>query len=259
MRILRDHGQIEQFLRHNAPLNIYSLGDLDPFFWPRTRWYGSFDGPALREVFLLYRGPDPPTLLALRNGDDATAAHLMGQLGPHLPDEVYAHLSPGLEAALAATHRTEPHGRHLKLALVHTARLEVASRWRVEPLGERDLPALLALYEEAYPGNWFDPRMLRTGHYLGVREGGRLVCVAGVHVYAPSTRVAALGNVTTLPHVRGRGIARAAVAALCVRLLRTVDTVGLNVHADNAAALALYRRLGFEPVAEYREFAARRR
>ena len=36
-------------------------------------------------------------------------------------------------------------------------------------------------------------------------------------------------------------------------LQRTVDHIGLNVKADNAAAVACYRRLGFRPVAEYEE------
>ena len=34
----------------------------------------------------------------------------------------------------------------------------------------------------------------------------------------------------------------------------TVDHIGLNVKADNAPALACYRRLGFEVAAEYGEF-----
>jgi len=40
---------------------------------------------------------------------------------------------------------------------------------------------------------------------------------------------------------------------LCVRLRRTVDHIGLNVKADNAAAIRLYEGLGFEVVAEYLE------
>ncbi|MFI6819991.1 hypothetical protein ACIBJE_03430 [Micromonospora sp. NPDC050187] len=36
---------------------------------------------------------------------------------------------------------------------------------------------------------------------------------------------------------------------------RLVDHVALNVRADNVAALRLYGRLGFTPVAEYGEFA----
>ena len=100
--------------------------------------------------------------------------------------------------------------------------------------------------------------MLATGRYVGVRRDGRLACVAGVHVYSPTWRVAALGNVATLPELRGQGLARGACAALCHLLLRDgIETIALNVRADNAPAIAAYTRLGFEPVAEYVEASLR--
>ncbi|MEO3778968.1 GNAT family N-acetyltransferase [Micromonospora sp. B11E3] len=102
-------------------------------------------------------------------------------------------------------------------------------------------------------------RMLDTGRYVGVREAGELVAVAGVHVFSPTWRVAALGNVTTHPRARGRGLAAAAVAALCARLRGEVDHVTLNVRADNAAAVRLYERLGFTRVADFTECALHRR
>ena len=43
-------------------------------------------------------------------------------------------------------------------------------------------------------------------------------------------------------------------ARLCRSLRETVDHIGLNVQADNDAALACYRKLGFEIVAPYGEF-----
>ena len=95
--------------------------------------------------------------------------------------------------------------------------------------------------------------MFEHGPYLGIRRGGELLAVAGVHIWSPSYRVAAIGNVATHPRARGGGLASVAVAALCRRLLATVDRIALNVKADNSAALALYTRLGFTPVAEYTE------
>lgn len=75
-----------------------------------------------------------------------------------------------------------------------------------------------------------------------------------MHVWSPTYRVSALGNVTAHPGVRGQGLATTAVAALCGRLLDNVDHIALNVKADNAAAIAVYTRLGFSPIADYSEF-----
>jgi predicted GNAT family acetyltransferase len=113
---------------------------------------------------------------------------------------------------------------------------------------------LVRLYDESYPGNWFDPRMLQTGQYFGLRESRQLVSVAGVHVYSERYRVAAVGNVVTHPAHRNKGYGRAVTARLCQLLLETVDHIGLNVKADNDAAMACYRKLGFEIIAPYGEF-----
>ncbi len=99
----------------------------------------------------------------------------------------------------------------------------------------------------------FDPRMLATGEYFGARADGALVCAAGVHVVSRAQRVAALGNVATHPAWRGRGLAPRVVGRLCRSLLASVDLVGLNVAAENAAAIACYAGLGFAVAADYDE------
>ena len=125
-------------------------------------------------------------------------------------------------------------------------------------LEESDLPELDTFYRRAYPETWFTARMLATGRYVGVRREGRLACVAGVHVYSPTWGAAALGNVATLPELRGQGLAQGACAALCLLLLGDgIETIALNVRADNDAAIAAYARLGFETVTPYWEAALR--
>jgi hypothetical protein len=41
---------IEAFLRRNPELHIYSIGDLDDFFWPYTAWHGLLEGAELTQV-----------------------------------------------------------------------------------------------------------------------------------------------------------------------------------------------------------------
>jgi predicted GNAT family acetyltransferase len=66
--------------------------------------------------------------------------------------------------------------------------------------------------------------------------------------------VAALGNVATLPEARSRGLATIACAELCRLLLGDgIDTIALNVRADNTAAIRAYEKLGFVHAADYVE------
>jgi ribosomal protein S18 acetylase RimI-like enzyme len=77
-------------------------------------------------------------------------------------------------------------------------------------------------------------------------------------VYSPVERVASLGNIATRGDARSRGHARRVTAALCRRLRDEIDIIGLNVRADNAAAIACYRAVGFEERHAYKEWHVRR-
>lgn len=246
---------IEAFFRRDAAVHLYELGDLDPFFWPHTRWFGlAGRDDKLRALALLYTGTDLPVLLALGRNDPDASAELVAAIAGQLPARLYSQLAVGLRPHLGERWRATPHGRHLKMELSDLPALAAADDAGVDRLGVADRPAIERLYQTSYPGNWFDARMLETGEYFGIWRGGALVCVAGVHVYSRQYRVAALGNVTTDQGHRGQGLARRAVARLCNSLLRHVDIVGLNVKADNAAAIRCYAGLGFREVSHYEEF-----
>lgn len=251
MRILSDRDRLREYYGRAPELHLYELGDLDPFFWPHTRWYALERADRVHAVALLYTATELPVVLAL--GDIAPLGELLGEIRDRLPDRLYAHLSPGLYGALAARYASEPHGSFLKMILAERARLDAIDTSSVIRLGPADRAELEQLYASCYPGNWFDARMLETGQYFAIREAGRLVAAAGVHVYSPAERVAALGNIAVAAEHRGRGLGARVTARACRSLLAAVDHVGLNVRADNAAAIACYRRLGFAILAPYEE------
>lgn len=252
---LHDRGEIEAFLRGNTFLHIYSIGDLDDFFWPYTTWYAIKEAGEIQALVLLYTGGDTPTLLALT--DDARAEsmrELLRCLLPALPRAFYAHFTPGLEAVVREAYSLAPHGSHYKMALNHPARIADVDVSEADGLSVADADDIRELLEAAYPGNWFEPRMLETGMYFGIRASNRLVSMAGVHVYSARYRVAALGNIATHPDFRGKGYARTVTARACAALLDSADHIGLNVHVDNQSAIRCYERLGFETIATYGEF-----
>lgn len=262
MRVVRtrDRDALAACLQRRAAAHVYELGDLDDFFWPATTWFALGGGDGLRQVALLYDATDPPTLLALPDPPLAEMRTLLAELAPVLPSAVYAHVHPDTLAALASRFAVTAHGLHVKMALTQHALLTTVDGTDVMALGPEHLAEVEAFYAVAYPGTWFQARMLETRRYVGIRESGRLVTVAGVHVWSPRFSAAALGNVATLPAARGRGLATRAAGALCRTLLADgIATIGLNVRADNAPAIRSYEKLGFAPVAEYVEATLRER
>jgi ribosomal protein S18 acetylase RimI-like enzyme len=251
---LHDRSAIEVYLRADPYLHLYELGDLDDRFWPRTQWYGWLAAGRLHAVVLLYSGFRPPVLLALASPPRLVDLRsLLTELTSLLPIEIFTHLTPGLEACFTSLYLLEHHGLHLKMALAAPGMVGAIDTDGVLQLTESDLNDLERLYAENYPDNAFDPHMLSTGCTFGLRQGGQLVTAAGVHVFSPLYRVAALGNIVTHRAYRGRGLGTRVTARLIQHLTPLVDQIGLNVKADNLPAIAIYEKLGFTPVAEYHE------
>ena len=123
------------------------------------------------------------------------------------------------------------------------------------PLGEADVADMLELVARTNPGP-FAAGTHRLGRYLGLRQAGKLVAMAGERMrLAGFTEISA---VCTAPELRGQGLGARAVAAL-VALIRAEGAVPfLHVFADNAPAIALYEKLGFTLRRELRLTVLRR-
>ena len=249
---LHDKDRIEGFLRRNVYLHIYSIGDLDDFFFPDTAWYGWEEGSNILAIALLYTGSADPTLLALSEQQDIMS-ELVQLIFPVLPERFYAHLSPVVVEVVKQQCKIKSYGKHYKMGLKNKMLLADVDCSQVFGLTENDLDEMLGLYKNSYPGNWFNARMLQTKQYFGLRIKDQLISVAGVHVYSKKYKVAALGNIVTHPDYRGRGFGKTVTAKLCQSLFEHVDNIGLNVKADNVAAVALYEKLGFEIISTYYE------
>ncbi len=110
------------------------------------------------------------------------------------------------------------------------------------PLGEADAAEMQALAGLTAPGP-FRAETWRLGGFWGVREGGRLIAMAGERLAPPGWTE--LSGVCTHPDARGRGLARALSAWKAHDIARRGEGVFLHAYADNHAAIALYRDLGF--------------
>ena len=260
MRVISIHDKqtIEMFARRNPYLLLYELGDLDDFFWPYTVWYGLEDAGEIKELALFYTDVEPPVLLAHTATSAEHMNFLITGLMRALPHRFFSHLDAhGVHALQHA--EVESHGDFHKMGLADRTRAAAsipADGFSIQQLTVHDMGQIEAFYAAAYPGNWFVPRMLQTGCFFGAIDASHaLVSVAGIHVFSPQFKVAALGNIATLPSCRGHGLATAVTAALCNHLIKQdIQHIGLNVRADNAAAITCYEHLGFAHVADYGEY-----
>jgi GNAT superfamily N-acetyltransferase len=252
--LLRNRQSLANFFSQDISAYFYCLGDLDDFYWPNTTCYGIDTPSGINAAVVLYRGEGLPVLLAFDQSNNMDQDYFRA-LMPLIPQQFYAHLSPGLDRFFIPTYTSIDHGKHYKMHLHDPIKLNVSGVDQTCQLSSHDLPEMMDLYNLSYPENAFDPRMILSGMYYGYREKGKLVSVGGIHVYSPQYKVAALGNITTDPVYRKQGFGKLVTARICLELCKSVDFIGLNVKADNEAAIQLYQSLGFLISSKYGEFS----
>jgi len=89
----------------------------------------------------------------------------------------------------------------------------------------------------------FGPRTMELGTFLGVRDEGRLVAMAGERMHP--TGWTEISGVCTDPSARGRGLSSTLVAAVAAGIEARGDRPYLHVLEGNRGATAVYARLGF--------------
>ena len=110
------------------------------------------------------------------------------------------------------------------------------------PLTLADVSEVEELVALTKPGP-FARRTMVLGSYIGIRDGGQLVAIAGERMrFNGFTEISA---VCTHPDHRGRGHAFRLVSALTRSILARSETPLLHIFSGNASAGALYRKLGF--------------
>lgn len=139
--------------------------------------------------------------------------------------------------------------------MVWSGSVGAADEKGIEQLGIADADEMLALTELTRPGP-FGKRTVELGTYLGIRDGGRLVAMAGERLRMPGfTEVSA---VCTHPEFQGRGMARRLISAIVRGITERGDTPFLHVARENTRAIRVYEELGFKTRILQTAFALRR-
>ena len=197
-----------------GPHASLSFGDDD------LRWY-----PPAIGIFVA--APNAETFdRALPNWDGTLAITMVAEplLVPHGWRKVFHedYLQMTCTAAVASSHRSPTIGA----------------------LGTDDVAEMVALTAMTKPGPFFE-RTIELGPYVGVRDEGRLVAMAGTRlVFDGHTEVSA---VCTHPEYQGEGFAQALVHHLAVAITGRDETVFLQVAQTNLAGIRAYAAVGFQP------------
>jgi ribosomal protein S18 acetylase RimI-like enzyme len=181
--------------------------------------------------------PEVTTLAGLRDATGRCFDALADLLPGGEPTGLFLHVEPTLPPTLARVDGAPL----LQMLQADAAALDGATA-PCELLTGDDVRAMVDLAGRTRPGP-FATRTAELGTFLGVRDGGRLVAMAGERLRVDG--FTEVSGVCTDPAAAGRGHAAALVAEVARRILATGAQPFLHVRADNHRAIAVYRRLGF--------------
>lgn len=229
---LSDKNAIRALLRRDPGWCVYALGDLSAEMFPKTEWF------------------TPDLSLVLKDyGTSILFAMGAGSVGEALDRVTWpVHLQVRADALEAVALRARVDNVKDMRRMTWTGNRAIPHDTRAVRLGDADISALERLYADGESSgespDFFYPAMVARGVFFGVYEDEQLVAAAGTHLVSREEGAAAIGNIYTRRDRRGRGLGRIVTASV-MRELAGVETVGLNVRADNAAAIHLYESLGF--------------
>lgn len=255
---ISNHDLLARFLAKDFVVNAYSLGYLDERYSDEVCCFGELVEGDVRAAALVYTGLSRPGLFT--HGNVENLIDVLRAFGSELPGRVTAHFPTDHRASVEGVFEAgEPLRRMHRMGLTAAEFQDPGDRGvQVDVLSHRDTAGILQLYRH-WRDNFFEPYQLESGLYFGVREGGELVSIAGVHNVSEKFDIAAIGNLVTHPDHRGKGYAIACTAALLRAVFERVGNVTLDVQENNEPAKRTYERFGFVRRGDFFEAAMQRR
>src|SRR4029078_10121422 len=108
----RDCELLATFFCADPGVYVYQLGDLDPFFFPATQWWGTQDND-VTSALLLYSAFETPIIQAITDNDDQ--GRLWEALLPVLPERAHVHYLRRHESIIRQRYRIKHLGAHQKM------------------------------------------------------------------------------------------------------------------------------------------------
>lgn len=243
---------VRDFFERDRLLAAYALADLDRANVDRARWsVARRDHGIVAAILVVDVAPFRPCFAL---GEAEALAALFRELRE--PRLIIA-VPPPARLAVEHAYRFERLDRMQRM-VVGTRSFRPLVAHAVARLGSEHVEDLVELYGEA-SRTYFTRERLAREIYYGIRADGRLASAAGTHVRSHEAGIAAVGNVLTRMPYRDRGMATSVTSAVTEAALAEHRDVVLNVRHDNAPAISVYERLGYDVHASFVEGPAARR
>ncbi len=252
-RAVSDREEIAAYLRTDRLYAAYALGDLDGPNRARVAWGMAHDDAGQPTALVMHHEGLVPQPLFLMGAPDGCRTVLDSVLKPR---DAYLQGTELHGAAIRDMYELERPIEMLRMAVGRDSFAPFAGP--AERLTALDIDDLNRLYQLGFRAG-FPASVVEEGVYYGIRVRDRLVSAAGTHAINPRESIAVVGNVMTHVDFRGHDFAKMVTSAVTSELLDHVRDVALNVHADNAPAVAAYDRLGYRTHCHIVERLAHRR
>jgi ribosomal protein S18 acetylase RimI-like enzyme len=252
-RAVTDRDAIAAFLRTDRRYAAYALGDLDSSSRGRCSWGIAYDAAGEPTALAMHHDGLVPQPLFLMGDPAGCRAVLAGVIKPR---DAFFQSTEALDVAAEELYELQRPTALLRMVVDSSSFVPYAGA--AQRLAPADIDDLNRLYQLGFRAG-FAQAILDDAVYYGVRVRGRLVSAAGTHVINRQEGIAVVGNVMTHADFRGHDFAKMVTGAVTAELLDQVPDVALNVHADNAPAIAAYARLGYREHCRLTERLGRRR
>ncbi|MBN2754642.1 MAG: GNAT family N-acetyltransferase [Candidatus Goldbacteria bacterium] len=244
---ITDKEKIAEFLLNSPYVHLYKFMYMEPYMFPNTIWHASYDGGEIKALSLIYKGKEQSAFYLLEDNNKDNAAEILEAVIGTLPDKLYSHVTPGLEAPLEAKYKVTSKKMQHTMGINGDMLVNNCIKYPqyTYKVNERDFETLYEFIQKINPGLFFSREMMKTGKYYMIRKNSDIISTAGVHYLRPEYKIAGIGNVATTAEYRGKGYASSVVASLVRDLWDDYEYIGLNVKAGNEAALKAYGKIGF--------------
>jgi ribosomal protein S18 acetylase RimI-like enzyme len=245
MRIIsRPEEHIHSILMQDRIWSAYAIADLEAQHKPHSVWFAN-----KLAVVLTYKAFSPPILFSHGVPEDLEG------LFCEIPRGDYVFTLQQASRSLLDDRLKINFEAEMWRMTIDPENFALDSPSGVIQLHPQDVDEMETLFADHHDRpDAFAPSQVEEGMYFGIRDGNKLLSVAGTHVLSQRHSVAAIGNVFTRPDQRNKGYGMRVSSVLVHNLLSAgIKTIVLNVATANLPAINCYTRIGFQPYCKYQE------